>query len=491
MHGEPSIRDDSTLLARWALENSEQAFAEIVRNYERLVLGAALRRTGNVELARDVAQQVFTTLASKARLLMGRPSIAGWLYRAASHIAARTAQSERRWQARQQSLGEPETQEPSQGHWPLVEEALAAIGATDRESLVLHYFQDLAYAEIAAVLGIQETAARKRVSRALRNLERQIRRRGVHGPTAGLLIAAAAQQGSMTTQAGLASAALAANGANAAPWLTFTTIMSHTPIKIAACASALALAPVFAQRHANASLRAQIATEHAARPQIVLSTSNVPLRQRRAALESELAAKHAARIAAENRFAQLATFKDALDQEVVISLGTIESMARKLAQILSIMHQLDAKPGEKLEAKAVKDREMQARQAAEALPEVMGILREIPKLERDPDKAAHFYALTVGETLGLDEQARATMEADIAEWVRGLQQEGLALVQRPQGKAKEWDDRRDAATVRLLASLKNKLPSSQQKNPAIEEFLQLSRNGSDGLYDILTAGSQP
>jgi hypothetical protein len=267
--------------------------------------------------------------------------------------------------------------------------------------------------------------------------------------------------------------------------------MSQTPIKIAACVSALALAPVLAQRHANASLRAQIVTEHAAHPQIALSTGNVPSQQRRAGLESELAAKRAARIAAENRIAQLATFKDALDQEVVISLGTIESMARKLAQILSIMQQLDAKPGEKLEPNAVKDREMRARQAAEALPEVMGILREIPKLERDPNKAAHFYALTLGETVGLDDETRATMEADIAEWVRGLQQDGLALVQRPQGKAKEWDDRRDAATVRLLARLRNKLPSSQQKNPAIEEFLQLSRNGSDGLYDVLTAGSQP
>ena len=156
---QPSIRDDSTLLARWALENSEQAFTEIVRNYERLVLGAALRRTGNVELARDVAQQVFATLATKARLLIGRASIAGWLYHAASNIAARTAQSERRRKARQQYVAERETDERPDMHWPLVEEALAAIGATDRESLIMHFFEDLAYPEIAAVLGIQEAAA--------------------------------------------------------------------------------------------------------------------------------------------------------------------------------------------------------------------------------------------------------------------------------------------------------------------------------------------
>jgi hypothetical protein len=51
-----ATRDDSKLLARWAREGSEDAFAEIVNHYQRLVLGAAHRRTGDPELARDVAQ---------------------------------------------------------------------------------------------------------------------------------------------------------------------------------------------------------------------------------------------------------------------------------------------------------------------------------------------------------------------------------------------------------------------------------------------------
>src|SRR6188472_1980672 len=105
MRDADTIRDDSTLLLRWLHDGSEDAFAQLVHCYERLVLGAALRRTGDLELARDVAQQVFTTLAAKASLLIGRKNLAGWLYCAASHIAARAAQREARRRRKQDALG--------------------------------------------------------------------------------------------------------------------------------------------------------------------------------------------------------------------------------------------------------------------------------------------------------------------------------------------------------------------------------------------------
>lgn len=49
-------------------------------------------------------------------------------------------------------------------------EALAKIGHTDREILVLHYVNDLSHAEIATVLGLSEDAVRQRKSRAIRSL---------------------------------------------------------------------------------------------------------------------------------------------------------------------------------------------------------------------------------------------------------------------------------------------------------------------------------
>src|SRR5687767_6609370 len=85
---------DADLLTRYLREGDECAFASLVQMHERMVIGTAWRHTGDSELARDVAQQVFATLANKAALLSGRKSLAGWLHIAATHLAARARAAE-------------------------------------------------------------------------------------------------------------------------------------------------------------------------------------------------------------------------------------------------------------------------------------------------------------------------------------------------------------------------------------------------------------
>ena len=74
---------DAELLSSYLREGCESSFAALVQAHQRMVLGTALRRTGDAEMARDVAQQVFALLARKAVWLAGRESLAGWLHRAA------------------------------------------------------------------------------------------------------------------------------------------------------------------------------------------------------------------------------------------------------------------------------------------------------------------------------------------------------------------------------------------------------------------------
>ena len=56
---------DAELLSRYLREGCEASFAALVQAHQRMVLGTALRRTGDAEMARDVAQQVFALLAQK------------------------------------------------------------------------------------------------------------------------------------------------------------------------------------------------------------------------------------------------------------------------------------------------------------------------------------------------------------------------------------------------------------------------------------------
>src|SRR5688500_11000664 len=132
MQPEVSNKSDSSLLRSWCEDRSESAFSELVRRYERLVVGAALRRAGDRELARDATQHVFTMLAAKAQLLVGRPSIAGWLHCAAGHIAAHLVRSDARRTARHNLAATDQVSREGDDHWQILEEALSRLGTSER-----------------------------------------------------------------------------------------------------------------------------------------------------------------------------------------------------------------------------------------------------------------------------------------------------------------------------------------------------------------------
>src|SRR5262245_37511318 len=94
---------DAELLQQYVRENSEAAFSELVQRHIALVYSAALRQLGNdTHLAQDVAQEVFTALAHKARQLATHTAIAGWLYLGTHHAAAQAVRSLHRRRVREQ-----------------------------------------------------------------------------------------------------------------------------------------------------------------------------------------------------------------------------------------------------------------------------------------------------------------------------------------------------------------------------------------------------
>jgi RNA polymerase sigma factor (sigma-70 family) len=212
---------DAEMLQRYARERDERAFAELVQRHLGLVYGAALRRTGGrTHLAEEIAQKVFTDLARKAAVLSHHPTLTGWLYRSTRYAAIDAARAELRGKKLAQSLAAmPDTNLPpeTQVEWerlrPVLDEAMDRLKETDREAMLLRYFEGLGFAEVGARLNVSENAARMRIERALEKLRHHLGKRGVTSTTAalGLLLA---NQAFATAPAGLAvtvtSSALAA-----------------------------------------------------------------------------------------------------------------------------------------------------------------------------------------------------------------------------------------------------------------------------------------
>lgn len=257
------MTEDTILLRRYAEQSDQAAFTELVSRHLNLVYFAALRRTaGDAHRAEEIAQTVFTQLARKAAALTGHPALSGWLHTATLLAAREIARAEARRRERErkaEAMNEPHSDMPRDVNWdevrPIIDEALNELPATDREALLLRFFENRRYAEIGAALRLTENSARMRVDRAMEKLRLGLGRRGVTS-TSVALGAVLAVPASMAAPAGLAqqiSTAAVASAASAGAGLSFLTFLQlMTSAKIAAVSAgavaALALG-VAVQQH--------------------------------------------------------------------------------------------------------------------------------------------------------------------------------------------------------------------------------------------------
>ncbi len=458
--------------------------------HEKLVIGAALRRTGDLEAARDVAQEVFAGLARKARQLTDRECLAGWLYRAASYEAARVVQSSARREIRHRRLIEDQkggVATNSEGeHWAVLEEAMAALNAAEQEAIAMHYFQDLSYAEMAARLGLSEVAARKRVSRAVSQLGRMLGRRKVSTPATAVLTAAVGIQVTIPAQAGLAQAALASAAVSgAAPLLSLPIFMSHTSFKIMAASVAIASVPLIAQVVANESLRARLERQRAASD----AGQSVSLPQssdfaRMAALQKELddlsqkvSTQRRLREAGEARVRELEQQQSQVERgEVVVSIGEVEAAAHRMGEFVRSALRFEREHPEGPAATAQQDAQLSS--LFNKVGDIMMEAEVVKKLERDPAKVAHFYARLAAESLNLDPATLTTAETTLSEKFDALRSSGLSYPQRPAEDASQWDQRRQATLRSLMTDFGAQVPEA----PGKAEFFDLLTSGI--MFDL-------
>ena len=183
-------------LVKKARAGSEEAFGILVETYERFVYHAALRALricgGRRDDGEDVAQKAFIKAWRALDSFRGECSFSTWLYRITVNCARDHCRRENRRPAVSLTPAEDGNGEPIEIDVPVTEgdevpesaldrketvravrRAIESLPEDMRQVIILRDLQELPYAEIASLMGIEVGTVKSRISRgraALREL---------------------------------------------------------------------------------------------------------------------------------------------------------------------------------------------------------------------------------------------------------------------------------------------------------------------------------
>jgi len=155
---------------------------ELLRAHYPRAHATAFRLLGNPEDAEDLAQECFVRAFRSLAFYRGEGSFAGWLRRILVHLAQDRFRAQSR---RVESASLPPELQASGAREPharlestelsrTVADALDALGANLRASLLLRTREGLEYEEIARLTGVTPATARTRVMKARKVLMRSL-----------------------------------------------------------------------------------------------------------------------------------------------------------------------------------------------------------------------------------------------------------------------------------------------------------------------------
>lgn len=170
-------QSDEQLLQRARTAGDRAAFDTLIRRYANLVYGIAMRQTRDAQLAADISQAVFIVFVKRILSIHQARALPGWFLKTTRFAVrdARRSADRRRFHEHQAAASRTEQamsqNNPDQAaELAVIDDAIASLGRTDRDLLLMRYLQGRDFAVIAATLGITEPAVRKRLARAIERM---------------------------------------------------------------------------------------------------------------------------------------------------------------------------------------------------------------------------------------------------------------------------------------------------------------------------------
>lgn len=173
-------------LIQRALDGDREAFAALVESYKVAVFNLAYRMLGRAEDAEDVAQETFLRAFSRIKTYDPEKRFSTWLLSIATHLCidhlrrrpAVSLEDQPGFDVADNVREEPEQVSLRQEQRQEVQSLINALPDKYRVPIVLRYWYDQSYQEIAKSLGLTESLVKTRLFRARQMLADEVGRRG-------------------------------------------------------------------------------------------------------------------------------------------------------------------------------------------------------------------------------------------------------------------------------------------------------------------------
>ncbi|HUR55113.1 MAG TPA: sigma-70 family RNA polymerase sigma factor, partial [Gemmataceae bacterium] len=172
--------DDRALVARFATERDESAFAALVKRHGAMVYGVCRRAVRDDHHAEDAFQATFLVLAKNPSAAANAASVGAWLFGVARRVGLSAARRLRR--ATQPTGGLTPPRSPDRADFDellaVLDEEVAALPEDCRAAVVACFLREQTQDEAARQLGWSLSTLRRRLDRGKELLRTRLTRRG-------------------------------------------------------------------------------------------------------------------------------------------------------------------------------------------------------------------------------------------------------------------------------------------------------------------------
>jgi RNA polymerase sigma-70 factor (ECF subfamily) len=153
------------------------SFGELCRRYYAVMVAIAYAVLGDHQLAEDAAQESFARALVRIKSLNDRAKFVPWLASICRNVAKDMVATNAR-QISSYYLSQTAKDDNHDESTQLVRQAIEQLSASDKELIVLRYYNGLSYKEIGCVLRITRPTINGRLTRTKRKMAKYLKHNG-------------------------------------------------------------------------------------------------------------------------------------------------------------------------------------------------------------------------------------------------------------------------------------------------------------------------